>query len=86
MTLSDWLILGGYAMTILSGVIIAVQKLNTASITAKAAQETANKLTEGVNAVNMKVTENSIELSHLQYTVEKHDARLTRLENHSINH
>jgi len=85
MTIGDWLILGGYAISLFSGIIIAVQRLNTSTINAKLARETTSNLLEHVNTVNVKAVENSVELTHLKATVEKHDARLTRLENHFFN-
>jgi hypothetical protein len=84
MTVNDWLILGGYLITVLTAVMIAVQKLNTAIITAKNAERTSSTLNDDVTDVGVKLAEHSIELLHLKRVIDN-DARLARLENHSFN-
>ena len=85
MTNSEWISMGGYLIAVLGVLATAYRKLDATSIAAKTANETANKLREEVGAINVKVAEHSIEISHLHRSSDKHDSRLTRLETASFN-
>ena len=67
------------------GVIFAYRKPDAANIASQTALESVNTLRDDPNKINVTVAESSIEISHLQHTIEKQDSRLTRLENHSLN-